>query len=91
MPVPFSPSGSKVMGPVRIPPEVFVNVASKGLRIPVNSLESTLIKILANVASKGLREIVGVGSLGRFVGMDVGSLPPTPPHFRKNVIFQGLS
>jgi hypothetical protein len=35
-------------------PPFFVSVASKGFRFPVNSLESTLMGILAGVASKGL-------------------------------------
>jgi hypothetical protein len=36
-------------------PQFFVSVASKGLRFPVNPLESTLMRILASVAFKGLR------------------------------------
>jgi hypothetical protein len=35
-------------------PTVFASVASKGLRVPVNPLDATLMSILVSVASKEL-------------------------------------
>ena len=56
-------SGLKEVADVTPSPALFVSVASKELRSPVNPLDATLMGIFVSVADKGLRRIVRVDRL----------------------------